>query len=344
MQSTSSRLAAISLAPSGIFQLGLAARDRSPGEDSAGKVEDGAVSGHEVVVKDTEEGRDDWDATEEQEDSDNDVEDDQDGQDSSPETSPLGPSFHPIPTPVTTPTSAQPATQEVEAPPQSFAETNNNIRLAGNAIHQQAPASPPPSYEFATLSFNMVPQLRLEREREEAALSGSSATPHATPPTAQNVPRPISPPAPSNSISIDPTPAEAGPAQPPLAPSTHTFAYSSGSMLELLSSSGSESEDDLPNPRSSSPTPAIPPPRQSRHRRRPSSPASIRSLIQIMDHTGELGREDDDEEVHRPPGLREGFARDVAISRWRIVGGSKWNDGTAHGEALNVKFGAYVGE
>jgi hypothetical protein len=297
-------------------------------------------------VKATEEQGGVEDGMERQYEEDNDVEDDQDEQDSSPETSPVGSSSsQPIPAPSSA--SPQVAPQAVEIPPLPAIETLEHVPVVDDHTDmvQTAPDSPPPSYEFATLSYNMVSQLQLERHEEEARLlSEGPASGHEAPSTSVGVIHPVSPPHLPVSTSTEPTPAEAGPSQPQSPPPTRPSAYSSNSMLELLPPSDSETDDDLPNPGSSSPTPAIRPPRQSRHHRRPSSPASIRSLIQIMDHTGELGRENDDGEMHPRPGLREGFARDVAISRWRIVGGSKWNDGTAHGEAVNVKFGAYVGE
>jgi len=60
-----------------------------------------------------------------------------------------------------------------------------------------------------------------------------------------------------------------------------------------------------------------------------------------MDHTGQLA--DEDEDGPRVAGaVREGFARDVALTRWRVIGGSKWNDAAAQGEAMKAKFGAYV--
>jgi hypothetical protein len=207
------------------------------------------------------------------------------------------------------------------------------------------PASPPPSYAFAALSYDMATQLQLERGTEdrettpveEPAAAGVGPTNLGETTVAAAAP------------TIEPTNAEAGPSQSPAPPpgatdASRPFAFSRTSMLELLPPSDSDSDNDLPSDHPRSSTVSSPSTPRRTHFRRPSSPGSIRSLIQIMDHTGQIA-DDEDQDGSRPAeASRDGFARDVTLTRWRVVGGSKWNDAAARGEAVKGKFGAYVGK
>ncbi len=229
---------------------------------------------------------------------------------------------------------------EESNPPAVPSPAHVRVISSGGIVLQPVPASPPPSYAFATLSLDMVPQLHLLDQAPDQGIgpyaqpgqvdigdTGGSTTPAAI--ATHNV--------------------EAGPSTPvhpaaaPAPPTPRPHAFSRDSRLELLPNSDSESDVEADGPVDISTAATTSHGSSSRrHARRPSSPSSIRSLIHILDRTAAYQSTAGLDEGGRP-GLKEGFARDVVITRWRIVGGSKWNERAEEGERLKTKLGAFVG-